>query len=302
MFPLPVMIPAALLSFAAHDFTLQRLHGAPQVLIGWSVLSGAGTVFFLSLLMRAYDDLKDVETDLRLGKAGDPLYAERPLVTGMIVPSDLVVLRWIATAGMVGVAALTGPGWSWAAWAILMAVAWLSFKWFFAPVIQTNLLLAFLSHNPISGLLSLYMVALFVDRFGATSSEYAALLIVGMWLPIAGWEVSRKIRIAQDETSYDTYSRRLGTRPAALLAASLVAASLTCLLLLWRSCEGPWWQGLGLAVAGLLPLLAVLRLLVRPSSAAAKLRPTFELYMVATSLLMAAGPAVHSGLAWVPRA
>jgi hypothetical protein len=39
-------------------------------------------------------------------------------------------------------------------------------------------------------------------------------VIVGLWLPFAAWELSRKIRVPEDETSYRTYSKVLGWKVA----------------------------------------------------------------------------------------
>ena len=44
----------------------------------WASVRGIATVALFLLLMRLYDELKDAETDMQLGRAGDPLYRDRP--------------------------------------------------------------------------------------------------------------------------------------------------------------------------------------------------------------------------------
>ena len=153
MFPLPVMIPGGLVNAAALYFALEALHGQTPLRITWRLpLAAAGVVLF-SLLMRVYDELKDAETDLRLAAAGDPRYADRPLVTGAVEVGDVVALRWVTTGLLVAVNAPLGPT-VWVAGAALFAFMWLSFKWFFWPAISENILLAFVTHNPVSILIS----------------------------------------------------------------------------------------------------------------------------------------------------
>src|SRR4051812_19154918 len=70
MFPPAIAIPATLASFAAVWFALHALAGVRPIHLGWRAAVAALTVVLFSLLLRVYDELKDVETDLRLGRAG----------------------------------------------------------------------------------------------------------------------------------------------------------------------------------------------------------------------------------------
>ena len=190
---------------------LVRTAGARRlspVRLTWTALRGMATVALFLLLMRLYDELKDADTDIRLGRAGDPWYRDRPLVTGAVRIEDVKLLRWLVTAALVAINVRTGFAWASIAFWIVLAVTWLSFNWFFWPPMSERLLVAFATHNPISLLLDGYIVGLFADTFGADHLDASTfLLLVGLWLPIAAWETSRKIRAPEDETSYRTYPR-----------------------------------------------------------------------------------------------
>jgi hypothetical protein len=226
MFPLQQMLPYATLHFFAIWFTLQALTGGPQVRVTWTAMRGVTSVLLFLLLMRLYDELKDAATDLALGRSGDPLYRDRVLVTGAVRIEDIKLLRWAATTALIALNVWPPAAWATLAFWMLFAVAWLSFHWFFWPRVSRHLLLAFVTHNPIALLLGGYIVALFADTFGADRVDSrAALLLVGLWLPMAAWETSRKLRAPEDETTYQTYSRVIGWKTAALLPAVFTVAS-----------------------------------------------------------------------------
>jgi energy-coupling factor transporter ATP-binding protein EcfA2 len=188
--------------------------------VTWAAIRGVTTVLLFLLLMRLYDELKDAATDLALGRSGDPLYRDRVLVTGAVRIEDIRLLRWAVTAALIILNLWPGMTWATLAFGVLFGVSWLSFHWFFWPAVSRHLLLAFVTHNPISLLLDAYVVALFADTFGADRVDgTAVLLLVGLWLPMAAWETSRKVRAPEDETSYSTYSRVLGWKTAAVLPA-----------------------------------------------------------------------------------
>ena len=235
MFPLQQMVPYAAFHFFAIWLPLQALAGFPSVRITWTAMRGVTTVLLFLLLMRLYDELKDAATDLALGRSGDPLYRDRVLVTGAVRIEDITLLRWVVTAAVVVLN--VGPGVTSAtlAFGVLFGVSWLSFHWFFWPAVSRHLLLAFVTHNPISLLLDAYVVALFADTFGADRVDgRAVLLLFGLWLPMAAWETSRKVRAPEDETSYSTYSRVLGWKTAALLPAVFSIGSASALVIVGR--------------------------------------------------------------------
>ena len=299
MFPLEQMLPYALSHFFAIWFTLQALSGAPVVQVTWTAWRGAATVGFFLLLMRLYDELKDVETDIALGRGGDPLYRDRVLVTGAVRLEDVTWLRWAVSAALIVVNAWPARGWAALAFWVVFAVTWLSFNWFFWPRMSRNLLLAFVTHNPISLLLSAYVVALFADRFGAEGvTDSALLLLVGLWLPMAAWETSRKIRTPEDETSYQTYSRVLGWQTAAVLPAVFVVGSAAALAMVARNAALSGVFTVAIAMAAAFAVVRCLLFVVAPSRARANLKPWAVLYATTANVGLVAAVLASRDVIW----
>ena len=299
MFPLPAMFVGAASYFFALWFTLQALGGIAPVRATTTSLRGVASVMLFLLLMRLYDELKDAKTDIALGRAGDPLYRDRVLVTGAVRIEDVQWLRWMVTAALVAVNLQPNLTWATLAFWLTFFVMWCSFNWFFWPRMSQHLFVAFITHNPISLLLGGYVVALFADAFGAERlSASVAFLLVGLWLPVAAWETARKIRAPEDETTYQTYSRLLGWRVAALLPATFAIASAALLVLVARA------AGLGMAfptlvavAAGLLALRCAL-FRAAPSSRRANLKPWAMLFVLAANAGLAVAVAASRGVTW----
>src|SRR5947209_3882721 len=108
MFPPWVMLPMAAIHFLAIELAAQALAGKEPLVVSWRSLAGTLGVVFFSLALRVQDELKDQETDLRLARAGDPRYAQRPIVTGRVLAKDLVLLRWFSLGGVAVASALLG--------------------------------------------------------------------------------------------------------------------------------------------------------------------------------------------------
>jgi len=299
MFPLQQMASYAALHFLAIWLVLQVLAGFPSVRITWTAPRGVTTVLLFLLLMRLYDELKDAATDLALGRSGDPLYRDRVLVTGAVRIEDIKLLRWAVTAVLVLLNVWPGATWATLAFGVLFGVSWLSFHWFFWPAVSRHLLLAFATHNPISLLLDAYVVALFADTFGADRVDgRAALLLIGLWLPMAAWETSRKIRTPEDETSYSTYSRVLGWKTAALLPAVFTIGSATALVIagVQAGLHPAFSVVIGAACA--IVVWRCARFRVAPSRRHADLKPWAMLYATAANIGLVAAVLVSKPVVW----
>ena len=304
MFPTAASLPYAAGVFAALYFGAQALDAVTPLVVSWRAVLGAATVYLFLLLLRIYDELKDVETDLRLGKAGDPRYRDRAIVQGRVDEADIVWLRWAVTALLVvlNVVVLIGLPASAAlatgvAFALLFVVTWLSYRWFFWPAIAKNLLLAFATHNPMTILLVAYVLVLTAADIEAVSySPWWWGLAIVTWWPVAAWEVSRKVRIPGDETDYDTYSRRLGWKVAAVIPMLLCVAIAAVLFPLAAAMQlSPIFPAMA-AVAALVMTAGVVRLIVAPSTRASNLRPLGELFMVVTSAGLSIALLVQHGV------
>ncbi|MBI4508344.1 MAG: hypothetical protein HY698_01830 [Deltaproteobacteria bacterium] len=297
MFPPIVHLPASLTSVAAIYFSLAALEGRMPLTLTWRAGGAALTLFLFGLLMRLYDELKDVETDLRLGRAGDPRYMDRPIVTGRIRVEDLDALRVAVSVAALAVNLPLGFPLPLAVFAGVFLLCWLSFKWFFWPAISRNILLAFVTHNPIAAALGLYVVAVYTRDFGLTVPwQKVLLLIMGLWLPVAAWETSRKVRCPEDETDYQTYSKKLGWRTAGLVPAVFVIGAVAFLVPVLRAAGLGGAAVLGLAVAAAIPVVACLRFRLRPTTASANLRPFVEIFALLVNLGLPLALALEHGV------
>lgn len=279
MFPLPLLIPWGVSACLGVYFTLQMLGEQSSLRFTWRAAAACVTVVLFSLLMRIYDELKDAEGDLQLAAAGDPNYQDRPIVTGEITVDDLRLLRWWVTVALVGLNLPLGFPYPLLGFLVTFFFTWLSFKWFFCAAISKNLLLAFVTHNPLVLLISGYTVTVYIADFGAQRlTGWTVPLLLGTWAPVAAWETSRKIRLPEDETIYQTYSKLLGWRTATLLPLLFVLVSVVCLLPVCRAAGLGWAFPTLLLTGASVVIGACVALLISPNRQRTKLRPYTELY------------------------
>lgn len=298
MAPPTILIPFGATHFLAVYFGLQALAGSAPLRLTWRAGPGMLSVILFMLLLRVYDELKDVESDLRLAQAGDPRYKDRPIVKGDVTVEDLRALRWLVTGLLVAANLPLGFPLPLAAFAAAFLLTWLSFKWFFWPAMKANLVLAFVTHNPLTLVIAGYVAAVYVRDFGPTGlNGWIVPLLIGLWMPVAAWETSRKIRIPEDETAYDTYSKVLGWRVAALVPVLFIATSVACLLPVARAAGLGWVCPAVLMAAATVPVGACVLFRVAPTRKRAKLRPCVELYATAANLGLAAALGARYGVA-----
>jgi hypothetical protein len=295
MFPPAMMVPASFASFAAAWFGLHALAGIHPAHFTWRTVLAAITSLLCSLLLRVYDELKDVETDLRLGRAGDPRYKDRAIVTGRVQAGDIVALRNGLVVAVIACNVPLGFPLPFLVFAGMLALLWLSSVWFFWPGMSKHLLAAFATHSPLAMAISSYVVAVFVRESGVAPPHGTVALVVGFWTLTAGWELARKVRHPSEETDYITYSRVLGPRVAAL--APLVVTAAGVVLLGWVCrLAGLGWLVPGLVLAAWLPLAAAcLRFAIAPAPGASNLRPYVELLVVVVSFALPIALGIHVG-------
>ncbi len=296
MFPPHFMMLSGIAKFYAVYFSLQALANEELIHITLPSMAGAVSVVLFTLLMRIYDELKDAEADIRLGRAGDPRYMNRPIVTGAVTIDDLVVLRWITTAVVIVINLPLG-GWPLIGFAVLFLVTWLSFKWFFCPVISGDLLLAFLTHNPISLFFGGYIVAVYAGDYGVDSiSAWALPLILVFWAPLAAWETSRKIRAPEDETDYQTYSQAFGWKIAPFVPIAFIILGTMSAILLAIEMRLSWIFPAIVVAASLIPVYRCIVFRVSPSQKTANIQPFVEFYAVVMDLGLLVAVIVSYGL------
>ena len=277
MFPPLSYIPFGIANFFAIYFAAQLVGGENTLTVTGKSLLGAMCFVLLSLLMRVYDEIKDVDNDLRMGKLGDPRYKNRPIVTGHLKIEDLFFLRNSIQLTLLIINVLLGWPHPLLEFIILFSYMWLSSKWFFYPSIKNNLLVAFVTHNPIAFLFAIYCISFYQTNMGNVilNSDYL-LLAFAFWMPVASWEVCRKIRLPDMETQYQTYSMMLGWRTAVITTMSFIIAS--ALAFSYLATRFAFGQGflLALYVATSVFVLRCLHLLLAPTASRTKLQPLNE--------------------------
>lgn len=187
-------------------------------------VAGFITVFCFLLFLRIADDFKDEELDRRL-------FASRPYPSGRVTKRDLQVLMGLSAAVMLLCNLLWVNRNSLRWYLALMAYMILMSLWFFQKKrIQNNLLLALVTHNPCMLLLNYYLLSITCSRYGLPLLTFDFFCInLMLYFPALEYEISRKIRAPQDETTYVTYSKLLGLPGAVflLLTVSLVELAAT---------------------------------------------------------------------------
>jgi 4-hydroxybenzoate polyprenyltransferase len=250
-----------------------------------ATLAGVAAGVLLALYLRVADDLKDWETDRRLAEAGDPRFRGRPQVTGGVTAPDLQRLK-AGIAAVFGLLLALQPPVAVLLGGLSFLGAWLASRWFFYPAMARSLPLAFATHNPLALLFLSFAVAVGAGAAGATPPALpTAALLLGLYLPLAAWEIGRKVRTPEEETSYQTWSSVLGWRVAAIVPAVLSAGSAALLAAAGLSAgTGPGYVLL-VAAAALLPAGAAVTFLLRPSpSHGGRLRPAVEGYALVAGL------------------
>ncbi len=296
MFPPHIMVLSGVAKFYATYFCLQALAGGDAVNISLRSIGGAISLVLFSLLLRIYDELKDAEADIRLGRAGDPRYKDRPIVTGTVTIEDLVILRWVITAALVVINTPMGS-WSLAGFVVLFLVTWLSFKWFFWPAISKHLLLAFLTHNPITLFFGAYVVAVYAGDYGTHNIDtWALVLLAAFWAPLGAWETARKIRAPEDETDYQTYSKIFGWKLAPFVPVAFIVLGTTCMILLSGRMGLNWIFPAIVLIASCVPAFRCFAFRFSPSKKTAVLQPYVELYAVVMDVGLLVAILVSRGL------
>lgn len=103
---------------------------------------------------------------------------------------------------------------------IMIIYVLLTFKWFFAEKFhREHIFITMLDHQPLPYVINYFLIhtalASGTDYESFNIAHLFLLLIVSM--PITAWEVSRKIRSADMETEYETFSMVIGLKLATLI-------------------------------------------------------------------------------------
>jgi 4-hydroxybenzoate polyprenyltransferase len=230
MFPLPTIVGSVLTGIAV-ELTYLRLFHISSV--PWTkIFLPAIVLTLVSLLIRVMDEFKDYQDDLKN-------FPGRPLPSGRVKVSDLKVLGWFCVF-MIIVLSLTSL--KLFLWALLtLGFTFLMLKWFFIETrMRKSLPLAFISHHPIVLFNFGYLLIACTEVSAGVTLE-KSWVILPLCLIFTNWEVERKIRAPEDETSYTTYSKIFGPRPAVLIALVLQLIFIAGTLQVLTAIGAPSW-------------------------------------------------------------
>lgn len=275
MYPIPEHLLVSSLLYISIAVFVRSTHdlGSP-VGLGFAV-SGIASLFAIMLMIRLMDELKDRIIDLRL-------FPERPFPSGKVLESDITFS--IIALSVLFVCANLWVGTP--AWVVAMVLGYslLMFKHFFIPhKLRENLLLTLATHNVFVPIVYVYVLTLVANENGLALASFnwsAVLLVLMYWAMSFAWEIARKIRAAEEENAYVTYSRIFGPTRAVLVAGFAQTASFAIGLYFYRvfSLSAIFLALLALGYATAIAGHA--RFVRRPSPASSKLRPFAEAFIL----------------------
>lgn len=215
MYPvIPRLLLSFLLMFEVY-FLVLFTAGRINFTIGIQEFVCAFTIFAFLLSLRIADELKDYETDL-------VLFPHRAYPSGRVLKKDLIsllsfvsviaiALNLIFMDNLIYFSVLVGYG-------LLMSV------WFFKKhVIQKNLVLALITHNPIQLIMNIYIISFVCIKYDlALLTVNNFVILFTLYFPGLIWELSRKVRAPEEETEYVTYSRLFGYKKMTIIIMAIM--------------------------------------------------------------------------------
>lgn len=285
MFPVPGHLAVALLAALGIAGFTRAVQDAPAALATTPIVCATWNIFAILLTLRLMDELKDKDIDLRL-------FPSRPLPSGRVLESDirfslaLVTLLYVGSnlrSAALGSSAL-----------FVLAYAMFMYKRFFAPRLLTkSLLVTLFTHTPIVPLMWLQAFITVADLSGVLPSNMAwrpiALFVTMSWLIMLAWELSRKIRCAEEENDYVTYSQILGRTNAvvAVWGAQTIAQGIGVYLYFRFELGVPYlvFLGLGWVVC----CAGYARFLLNPNPRTSTLKPFATIFIFVVLLAQVYG-------------
>lgn len=214
MFPVLIYLPYIIALYFCLNFSAQALVGSDLVFDYYGI-AGIVSAFFMMLLMRTFDDLKDFDLDKQI-------FPHRSTPRKLVLKSDIQLLMLLSTTILIGINLWLAPQ-TLTVFFVVLIYLFGTFQWFFAEKIhREKVFLTMATHQPIPYMINFYLLhtgmaaGLAYESFGW--NQFILVLIFS--LPVTSWEVSRKIRSADMETDYETFSMIFGAKKACLIAFS----------------------------------------------------------------------------------
>ncbi|TDC75537.1 hypothetical protein [Actinomadura sp. 7K507] len=239
--PLPSLVFAALWAYGVTGLFAALGPGSSAWRPGPGTAVAAATLFVDLLLMRALDDIRDLDYDRRFEPA-------RPLAAGEVRTDDLAVLYGAGVLILV----VLNAAWPWRAGILLVQLGYAAgaiavyLRW--RRPSADNLFASLLVGLPVPVLLHLYLYAGHLDVSGQRAGASGAVAVAVVVLAAGHPELARKITRAP-RAGERTYVTTLGVTGAVSLALAVPALSAVLLAAFSRAPAG--WT-----LAALVPLFA----------------------------------------------
>ncbi len=263
-FPLTTHLVVVFAFFFSNYFLAERLLHTGPATLGPRALAGMVAVLLTFFLLRIFDEFKDYDRDVIA-------HPDRIVSRGIMPLAELRTMGWV----VVGILAACNLFLGWQVFATYLAVitfALLMYKEFFVGEwLSKHVMLYALTHQVITPLLCLFVYA--IAAFQASGAWHAPF-----WLQLAmgagtglGWEMSRKVRMPDDEhPQIDTYSKHFGPMVASMMAFAILVSGAACASYAGLLAGFPAYAfgllGLGLLVA----TVGFVRFWLKPTSKGAK--------------------------------
>ncbi len=219
-FPALVYAPFSVILYVCLSYLVQLISKVEPVFDRYSI-AGMITAFFFMLLIRTFDDIKDVDLD-------HDIFPDRPVSRGAVLIQDVYGLAIFSFSVLVIVNVWLAPASIWV-FVGVMIYALGTFKYFFFEELHIRKpWVAMITHQP----LPLSIIFLLIHISLASGGTYEPFeinhlyLLLSFALPVTAWEVSRKIKAPSQEIDrYATFSRILGPKGASAIPLILYLIS-----------------------------------------------------------------------------
>ena len=215
-FPLPNHICMVVIYFLANQFLAQVLGNPGQPLrIGWFTLLGMVFLFCIFFHLRVFDEHKDYTDDCQH-------YPERILSRSLITLTHLKMLGATALVLEVSCAAISG-------WPAVVAVgvtilfSWIMLHEFFVrDWLRAHFIIYAISHMLIMPLMTATIFSFTMQRPFWEAPWLFWAYAAADFFAFANWEISRKIRLPEDEIEgVSSYSKEFGMFAAGYVVLAL---------------------------------------------------------------------------------
>ncbi|MDF7799918.1 UbiA family prenyltransferase [Pontiellaceae bacterium B1224] len=264
-FPLPNHICMVVIYFLANQFLAQVLGNPGEPLrIGWFTLLGMVFLFCIFFHLRVFDEHKDYADDCLH-------YPDRILTRGLITLTHLKILGGIALVLELSCAAVSG--WP----AVVAVVVTIIFSWimlhefFVRNWLRAHFMIYAVSHMLIMPLMTATIFSFTMQRPFWEAPWLFWAYAAADFFAFANWEISRKIRLPEDEIDgVSSYSKEFGMFAACnvVLALRILNTGLAWIVGIYLHLGFFYYAGL--IVLFLITLFGLLRFRLNPTRKTAK--------------------------------